>query len=71
MERVAAVDELNYKIEELQMENEALQEKNKQQASHMELLAKENMQLQNAQSMATVEGWRHVSLYFIILSNTK
>ena len=69
MERVAAVEELNYKIEELQMENEALQEKNKQQASHMELLAKENMQLQNAQSMATVEGWCHFS--FILPRNSE
>ena len=63
MASVAAVEELKYKVEELQMENDALHEKNRQQASHMELLAKENMQLQNAQSAATVEGLHQVALF--------
>ena len=46
MERAAAVEELNYKIGELQLENEALKDKNKKQESHLELLSKENVEFQ-------------------------
>ncbi|XP_065061386.1 centromere-associated protein E-like isoform X1 [Rhopilema esculentum] len=46
MERAAAVEELNYKIEELQLENEALKDKTKKQESHLELLSKENVEFQ-------------------------
>ena len=37
---------MQYKNDELQLENEALKEKDRKQNSHLELLAKENFELQ-------------------------
>ena len=41
-----ALDDLKYKMEELEIEKEALKEREQVQGSHLELLAKENSDLQ-------------------------
>ena len=40
------VEDLKYKIEELEVKNEALRENERKQSSNLELLAKENLELQ-------------------------
>ena len=47
MERAFVVEELTLKIEKLESENEALKEEAREQGTHVEVLTKENLDLQS------------------------
>ena len=55
-EHETAVDDLKYKIDELELENETLKEKDRKQGSHLELLANENLELQRDMKISADNG---------------